>query len=209
MKRFAVVLLAAVVSPLPAATEWLKITSSSFEMYTTAGEKEARRTLEYFEQVRDFFMRVKSQQVTTRLPVTIVVFKNQKEYKPYSPRDTAAAFFIGDEQRDYIVMGGAGEEHYPTAVHEYMHLLILHSGLKLPVWLNEGMAEVYSTMKPDANQVLVGSVPQGRSHALGEKWFPLDGLLRATHDSPEFNEERPHGCVLFAELAADTHAYAR
>ena len=30
-------------------------------------------------------MRVKSQQVTTRLPVTIVAFNNRKEYTPHSP----------------------------------------------------------------------------------------------------------------------------
>ena len=53
-------------------------------MYTTAGSKDGRRTVEYFEQVRDFFMRVRSQQVTTQLPVTIVAFKNPKEYRPYT-----------------------------------------------------------------------------------------------------------------------------
>ena len=91
--RFAAIVFVAIASPLFSATEWLKISSPNFELYTTAGEKDARRTLEYFDQVRDFFMRVKSQQVTTRLPVTIIAFKNQKEYKPYSSRGNGGGIF--------------------------------------------------------------------------------------------------------------------
>lgn len=203
--RLALLFLAAGLPVLHGATEWLKIASPNFELYTTAGEKDARRTLEYFEQVRDFFIRVKSQEVTTRLPVTIVVFRNQKEYKPYSPREGAAAFFIGDEQRDYIVMGGTGQEHYPTAVHEYMHLLIRHSGLKISPWLNEGIAEVYSTLAPLGGKILVGSVPRGSGYSLGEqKWLPVDAMLRVTHDSPEYNEKDRTG-LFYAQSWLLTH----
>jgi tetratricopeptide (TPR) repeat protein len=203
--RLIVVSIAAALLPLQAATEWLKFTSDNFEMYTTAGEKDARRTLEYFEQVRDFFMRVKSDRVTTRLPVTIVAFKNQKEYKPYSPSLFAAAYYMGDEQRDYIVLGGVGMEHYPVAVHEYMHLLIRHSGLRVPSWLNEGLAETYSTLQPLANKMLMGSIPQGRGYALGEhKWIPLDRLLAIEHGSKEF-DERDRSSVFYGQSWLLTH----
>ena len=38
-----------------AETRWIRIASSNFDMYTTAGERSARATLQYFEQVRSFF----------------------------------------------------------------------------------------------------------------------------------------------------------
>ena len=205
MRLTALILAAAAILPLHAAPEWLKFTSDNFEMYTTAGEKDARRTLEYFEQVRDFFMRVKSDRVTTRLPVTIVAFKNQKEYKPYSPGEFTAAYYMGDEQRDYIVLGGVGMEHYPVAVHEYMHLLIRHSGMKVPSWLNEGLAETYSTLRPLADKILMGSIPQGRGYALGEhKWIPLDRLLAIEHGSKEF-DERDRTSVFYGQSWLLTH----
>jgi hypothetical protein len=169
--RFALVLAVTVVSNLFAASEWLKVTSSNFEMYTTAGSRDGRRPIEYFEEVREFFRRVRSQQVSTQLPVTIVAFKNAKEYRPYTMNEVAVAYFTGDEQRDYIVMSGVGSEHFPTAVHEYMHLLIRHSGLKLPVWMNEGIAEVYSTLRPVGGQILIGTPPQGHLRKAGE-WRP-------------------------------------
>jgi tetratricopeptide (TPR) repeat protein len=205
LMRFLVILVAASLWPLHAAQPWLKITSSNFEMYTTAGGKEGRRTLEYFEQVRDFFMRIRSQQVTTRLPVTIVAFRNPKEYRPFSPRETASAYYAGDEQRDYIVLPGAGSDLYPAAVHEYMHLLIRHSGLKLPVWFNEGLAEVHSTMKPHGGQILIGTPPAGRAFVLTkQRWFPATALFNIRHDSAEFNETDRTG-VFYAQSWLLTH----
>ncbi len=176
--------------PAVAAPEWIKLTSPNFELYTTDGERDGRQTLVLFEQVRDFFMRVKSQATTTRLPVTIVGFRSEKEFRPYRPNESAAAYYVGDEQRDYIVMGGLGAEHTPTAIHEYMHLLVRHSGLKMPPWVNEGFAEVYSTLKPNAGQILLGTAPQGRGLALSQsKWLPLTKLIGIDHDSPEYNEK--------------------
>ena len=62
-------------------------------------------------------------------------------------------------------MSGFAEQNKATAVHEYTHLLIRHMELKLPVWLNEGIAEVYSTLRPLAGKVAVGNVPEGRAGA--------------------------------------------
>jgi tetratricopeptide (TPR) repeat protein len=191
--------------PAGAAPEWIKIKSPNFEIYTTSGERDGRNTLTLFEQVRDFFMRVKAENVTTHLPVTIVGFRNAKEFKPYQISEAAAAFYVGDEQRDYIVMGDLGAEHAPVAIHEYMHLLVRHSGLKMPIWLNEGFAEVYSTLKPLGGQILMGAAPPGRPHVLGsEKWLPLEKLMAVTHDSPEYNEKNRAG-ILYAQSWLLTH----
>ena len=57
--RAAAAVLATVLLPhsAPAAEQWLKLQSSHFELYTTAGEKKGREAVLYFEQVRDFFQR--------------------------------------------------------------------------------------------------------------------------------------------------------
>jgi tetratricopeptide (TPR) repeat protein len=203
--RHLVLLVALAVSPLFGATEWTSVKSPNFELFTTASAGDARKGIEYFEQVRDFFMRVKSQQLTTRLPVTIIVFRNPKEFKPYTVTETAAAYFTGDQSRDYIVMSGFSENHKDIAVHEYMHLLIRHMELKLPVWLNEGIAEVYSTLRPLAGKIVVGNVPQGRGWSLAsQSWLKLPHLFSITRDSPEYNEKNRAG-VLYAQSWLLTH----
>ena len=168
-------------------------------MYSNAGAKDARKTIEYFEQVRDFFMRTKSAGNTTRLPVTIVGFRGPKDYKPYAAGESAAAYYVGDENRDYIVMGSIGEENFPVATHEYMHLLIRHTEMKVPVWLNEGIAEVYSSLKPYGGKIMIGDVLPGRAYLLSqEKWLPLAKLFAVEHDSPEYNEKDRKG-ILYAQ----------
>ena len=190
------------------AAEWIKVRSANLEMYTDASERDARSTLATFEQVREFFMRVKSSQVTTRLPVTIVGFRNLKEYQPYASSEISVAYYVGDEQRDYIVMSGLGSEQTPVAIHEYMHLLVRHSGMKMPAWLNEGFAEVYSTLRPMGGQILLGALPQGRTVTLQtEKWIPFERLFAIDHDSAEFHDKK-RGAVLYAEAWLLTHMLA-
>ena len=54
--KLAVLLLAlGSTQPIFAAEQWLKIKSSNFELFTTAGEKKGREAILYFEQVRGLF----------------------------------------------------------------------------------------------------------------------------------------------------------
>jgi hypothetical protein len=132
------VLASVLLSPMaPAAEQWVKVTSSHFELYTTAGERKGREALLYFEQVRDFFNRTRSNDKS--LPntrVRIIAFQSEKEYAPYRLNDFAVAFYLNGYGDDYIVMKSITAENYPVAVHEYTHLLMQHSGIQIPAWLN-------------------------------------------------------------------------
>ena len=59
------------------------------------------------------------------------------EFTPYSPRANSAAYYVRSPKRDYIVMGDLSPESYKTAVHEYTHLIVRHSGLRIPIWLRD------------------------------------------------------------------------
>lgn len=176
---------------LPAAAEkWVKVTTAHFELYTPAGEKRGREAILYFEQVRDFFLKSSPSKSAPDFPVRIIAFKSEKQYIPYRPNEGTVAYYNSSDQRDYIVMQDTSSEHQPTAIHEYVHLLVRHTGVKLPMWLNEGMAEVYSTMRPLAGKVLVGSLPAGRVASLMEmKWFDLETLTRVDHQSAAYNKK--------------------
>jgi hypothetical protein len=193
----AILFLAAV---LPAAAnEWIRISSPNFEMYSNAGARDAVKTIAYFEQVRDFFMRTRSLSSAGRLPVTIVGFRGAKDFKPYAVNESAAAYYTGDENRDYIIMSSVGEEVFPIATHEYTHLLIRHTGIKLPLWLHEGIAEVYSSLKPNAGKIMIGDVLKGRGYLLSRReWIPLGKLFAVEKDSPEYNE-KDHTGIFYSQ----------
>jgi hypothetical protein len=174
---------------LAAESRWIRIESEHFEMSTTASEGSARDTLRYFEQVRGFFLEAMGD-IKKPLPVSIIAFNSDKEYQPYRPNEFAAAFFQPGVERDYIVLSHTGSEVYSTAVHEYVHLLARHAEFNFPVWLNEGIADLYSTLKPEGNRIIVGTPPEGRLLALrNDRWVPLQVILAVDLSSPYYNEK--------------------
>jgi tetratricopeptide (TPR) repeat protein len=96
-------------------------------------------------------------------------------------------------------------EHYPAAIHEYTHLIIEHAGLHPPPWLNEGLAELYSTLKPQGKKAAVGDIIPGRAQALlTSKWIALESLTSADRQSPLYNE-RDRAGMFYAESWVLTH----
>ena len=193
---------------LAAETRWIKIETPHFEMYTTAGERSARDTLRYFEQVRTFFSQTLVHPLEETGRVRIVAFSSEKEYQPYRPSEFAIAYYHETARHDYIVMNHTGAETFPVATHEYVHLVARHSNLKLPPWINEGLAELYSTIRPMGDKILVGSLVPGRFQALlQDKWTPLATIIAADHNSPYYNERNKAGS-LYNEGWALTHMLA-
>ncbi len=190
----------------PAAEQWIKLKSSHFELYTTAGEKKGREAILYFEQVRDFFGKILvDKKSPAAAPVRLIAFRSEKEYKPFQPNESAVAFYLPGYDRDYIVMQSITAENYPVAVHEFIHMLVKHSGIEVPIWFNEGLAELYSTMKPVGKKVQVGDLIPGRLVVLRDsKWLPVDVLTAVDHDSPYYNE-RDRAGVFYAESWALIH----
>lgn len=206
MRRLGLLFFVNVFFASAAGEQWVRLTTPHFEMYTTGGEKRARETILYFEQIRSFFSKAATvKSAATEFPVRVIAFKSPKQYEPYSPNAVAGAFFVPGRFRDYIVMGDMEPEHLPGAIHEYTHLLIHHSGINLPLWLNEGLADLYSTLKPLGGKSMVGDLIPGRVAELQtEKWLPFDVLTSVDHSSPIYNEKK-HSGIFYSESWALAH----
>ena len=153
----------------------------------------------YFEQVRSFFLQASPAKHAPEFPVRIVAFRSESQYKPYRINESAVAYYAPGRNRDYIVMQDISSEHYPVAIHEYTHLIVKHVGLKLPLWLNEGWADVYSSLAPKGDKALVGSPLPGHFQTLlTTKWLTLDVLASVDHNSPLYNERNKAG-IFYAE----------
>lgn len=195
------------ISLIPGFAEdhWIQLTTPHFELYSTASDKKAREALLFFEQVRTFFLETSGSKKTPEFPVRIVAFNSEKQYAPYRARSTAFAYYTSGRMRDYIVMQNVSSEHYPVALHEYTHLILRHTGLKFPPWMNEGWAEVYSSLRPSGQQVLVGDILPGRLRTLRtHNWFPLSVVTRVDHKSPLYNDKDRVG-LFYAQSWALMH----
>jgi tetratricopeptide (TPR) repeat protein len=181
-----------------ASEQWIKLGTPHFELYTTAGEKKGREAILYFEQVRSFFSQA-SPARREQAPVRIVAFRSENQYKPYRMNEGSLAYYAQSRNREFIVMQDISTEHYPAAIHEFTHLIVQRDGLKLPVWLNEGWAELYSSLKPQGNKAVVGALLPGRVQTLlTTRWLPLEVLASVDGNSPMYNERDKAG-IFYAQ----------
>ncbi len=184
---------------------WARLKTSHFEMYTSGDESKSRDVILHFERVREFFMQASPVKPPGEFPTRIVAFKNPQVMHVYAPNQSVVAYYAPGPVRDSIVMQNPAPDAYPVAIHEYLHLVIRHSGLKLPVWVNEGWAEVYSTMKSAKDGVAVGDLIPRHMTALEQgRWFSLEQLQAITVQSPDYNETARSG-IFYAESWALVH----
>jgi tetratricopeptide (TPR) repeat protein len=200
---FAILLLA--VMPALAADRWARIATPDFELYTTAGEKDGKDTIRHFEQVRGFFQQASPVRGTNDFPLRIFQFETEAQYKPFRPNDFTIAYFVATPASDYIVMGDRASRDYSSSIHEYMHLIVRHSGLKIPTWLNEGWADVFSTLRPMGKDTAIGDLIPDRMQSLqNEKWLDFDTLTSVDEKSPVYHEAARVG-IFYAESWALAH----
>jgi hypothetical protein len=86
-----------------------------------------------------------------------------------------------------VLDGSTAETRTPA--HEYGHAVLAQTGLRLPTWLNEGFAELYSNVErgPSETQVVVGHFLPGRVLSLRrDGWINLTELVSADANSRIF-----------------------
>jgi tetratricopeptide (TPR) repeat protein len=193
------------VLPFCAAADdsWITLRTPHFELFTDAGDRYSPGLLVHLEQLRSLFLAQAGASAKSQAPVRIFAFRSAAEYIRYRRDETADAYYFGAPGRDYIVMPLTRAEDYRTAAHEYAHAAIHGAGLKLPLWLSEGIAEVFSTVVFQGGHATVGSPNPGRLQALQHAaWMPL-GEVMGLADPPTSRKDRTG--MFYAESWALTH----
>jgi hypothetical protein len=176
---------------LSGAPQWKRVESPHFEMYTISSEGRARAMLTDFERVAQFFEETMQRPLDSAKPIRIIVVDNRRDWERLiGKKFIGVAFYQSGFTRDYIVMSEVSIEAQQVAAHEFTHLIVSRAGYRFPLWLNEGIADLYSTLKQEANQVRVGEAPLGRLVALHQQgWISAQELLNATRESRHYNEK--------------------
>ncbi|HWD00686.1 MAG TPA: tetratricopeptide repeat protein [Candidatus Sulfopaludibacter sp.] len=194
--------LATLLLPAAPAAEWSVARSARFEVYSQDGEPAARAALLWFEQLHAAVQQETGLNVGGRNPVRIIGFASDAEYSRYRPGPAADAFYVGSADRDCIVMPSLEEGSFPTAAHEYSHVIQHAMQRHLPPWLSEGLADLFSTLRIDKRGSRVGGEVAGRLDVLRRRsWLPLDRLLSMTEP---VRGDRGQSEVFYAESWALT-----
>jgi tetratricopeptide (TPR) repeat protein len=194
-RGFVVLSLVAWGASLPAAENnerWLKVTAPEFTVITPLKEKDAVAWAGQFSQfiaALKGFINVDPR----RLPrLTMVVFAREKDFAAFRPLQEngtvieVAGFF--SRRESWAVAGLAGarmsEETRTTIFHEGTHWFLSGFELPNPVWLEEGLAEVFSTFVIDGKKASWGRPIQPHVDALQLlRPMPLQQLLFLAQDN--------------------------
>jgi Flp pilus assembly protein TadD len=194
---------------------WIEVRSPHFLVATNAGEKEARRIADQFEQIRALFhAEFANLRIDPAQPVLILAAKNENTMKMLLPEDWEvkghvhpAGLYQQGEDKHYVILrlDSAGDNPYHALYHEYTHALLHLNFTELPLWLEEGLAEFYGNSRLGEKESRVGTIDEGHLYILGQnKLLPIETLLNVQQGSPYYNEAN-QASVFYAESWALVH----
>lgn len=141
------------------ARDFVQVSSPRAEVYSDGGVKLARQTLDRLEMLAAVFDEF-GRKPTRTGPVRVLAFASEADYIPFRPSPISAGFYQSGPDGDWIVFpAGAGER---VVLHEYTHLLLNRGVAGLPQWMEEGLAEFFSTAQVATSKSGARTVRIGR-----------------------------------------------
>jgi Tfp pilus assembly protein PilF len=181
---------------LPAAAgeaQWVEVRSEHFTVITDSGEKDGRRIIDRFEQMRVAFGLLFGRPgINQPVPLTIVAFRNTKEFRQYCPIFQGkvvqlGGFFQQADDEDFIAVDMSQEENWEIVFHEYAHVLLNSNFQSTAPWFDEGFAEFLQSIKVAPGNIVVGeTIPEAALLMQGGTLHLLD-LFQVQHHSETYN----------------------
>jgi len=190
--------------------KWLRIDTPHFHVMGDAGPRALATVAERMEQLHTLLGVLTT--ADERAPdTTVLVFRDAASYRPFQPAYNGVlvevAGYFQPGPMNYITLLATQErESHSVVFHEYVHLMLDRQGARVAPWLDEGLAEFYSTfdLADGGRTAVIGTLIQGHLWTMQRAMLPLEQLARVTHDSPLYNERNP-ATVFYAESWSLVH----
>ena len=215
LKAFFVIGFAAIslqANTVQAKDKWINLSTKNFNIISNADEGGSRKLALKLEQFHYVFSKLFNLPLTRRIPTTVMVFRNDGSFRPFKPLYNGkpanlAGYFQPSQDENIIALDISANEQRPLSVifHEYTHLVTSETRREWPLWLKEGLAEVYSSFEVDDNKATLGNPISRHVFLLRDnKFIPLETLFGARHDSSIYNEREKQG-IFYAQSWALCH----
>jgi tetratricopeptide (TPR) repeat protein len=203
---------------------WFLTRTAHFNIYSCGPLPETAKLAARLEQFCDAYSVLAGTNAIASSPVVVMAFPNEQSMQPFLPLyqgkpDNAAGFFTHGSDENLIVLALPGADSASSGMdvifHEYAHLLFRRNDRIWPLWLKEGMAEIYSTFETSGDEVQIAQPIGHHLHLLAhEPLMPLHELFAVTPQSTQYNESTRQG-IFYAEswlltdylMAGDNPAY--
>ncbi|KYF63781.1 hypothetical protein BE11_25865 [Sorangium cellulosum] len=166
--------------PLTCASQggapWVELSSQHFEMRTDLDRSEARDALAEFERsyaaLEDVCF---PSDRSDPFRMQIILFARERDFRQFAP-PSSGGFFMHALPNDLepaptmVMYGSLGEQTRLTFQHELTHHFVAQSIGPSPAWLNEGLAQFYSTFRLQDGHAYIGSSLPDRDFLKGSFW---------------------------------------
>ena len=204
------------VAPAQRNSSWREITTADFVVTGNASTGELKRTLGELTRFRDSLARLlPGALVRGPVPTYVVVMRDFDDFRRFQPRDASGKlqqnvggyFSRGADANVIVLPASRGDGSLQTIFHEYTHYFFSRNvRTPVPTWLNEGLADFYSTFRGDyRGKTLIGAAPGSRVAALRSSTFvPLRDIVAPKDLESTWRWERQIG-MFYAESWALVH----
>jgi hypothetical protein len=194
--------------------QWFETRTAHFNIYSCGEVRDIYKLAGRLEQFCKAYSQLAGMQSVDSPPIVVMAFPDHETMEPFLPLyqgkpKNLAAFFQHGVDENLIVLSlpeaGAAETDMSVIYHEYSHLLFRRNDRIWPLWLKEGMAEVYSTFQTTGSSVRIADAITNHLEILRQSpLMPLAELFAVTNGSPQYNERDRQG-TFYAESWLLTH----
>ena len=186
---------------------WFEVSTAHFNFYSCGPIGSVYKLAARLEQFSSAYAQLAGAQAVASPPITVMVFPDRQTLEPFLPLyngqpATISAFFHHGLEENMIVLSlpePGYQLNLDVIFHEYTHFLFRRNDNLWPLWLKEGMAEMYSTFQTSGHYVQIGApIPQHLRALTGQPLLPLADLFSVKEDSPSYNEHERQG-MFYAE----------
>jgi FimV-like protein len=192
---------------------WRSVRTNNMFVIGNADPEKLRQVAAWLEFFHRSFARLISRNVIdSSVPTTVIVFRDEASFRPFKPiyqgrPANVSGYFQPGNDVNYIAISldSADRDPFGTAFHEYVHLHLKDNIPGAPLWLNEGLAELYGSLQFSGTDALLGAPIYPYIQLLrGEGLLPLKTLFSVGHDSPHYNEDDKTG-IFYGQSWALVH----
>ncbi|MBN9662906.1 MAG: tetratricopeptide repeat protein [Acidobacteria bacterium] len=184
---------------------WRRLDSGRWTVYTDLSEKDGSQILRQVLEMNSVFGAVTNPVPEAAPPVRILAFRSRSDFQPFQHGAANHGLYQSGTEYDYVVLLDAGEETLRAGRHELVHRATNYSSALLPGWLEEGLAEYFSTLQRKGDKAVVGRPIQNHVDLLASsEWLPAARLSEWRYD-PARNGTDSMVAQVYAQSWALTH----
>lgn len=192
---------------------WRSVRTNNLFVIGNADPEKLRQVAAWLEFFHSAFGRLVSRNVLeSSVPTTVILFRDDASFLPFKPLyqgrpANITGYFQAGDDVNYIAisMDPRLRDPFRTAFHEYVHLHVKDNVPSAPLWLDEGLAEVYGSLQFSSGEALIGTPIGGYLRLLREQeLLPLKTLFSIGTGSDHYNEDDKAG-IFYGQSWALVH----